>query len=319
MKKEILLITLIFYSLTSCQKKSNQINNINAKSITNVKIEDKKEIQRVDFLKELDDICVEDDGVFKNCDELFTKEGSSLFFIIIPKIGAKNWYTKQTENLKGEIYEVNKILTDKVKNKKNISDEFDVWIFFTDKKYTEFVGMDSPYNFKIPRIVDLYYLKSNNTWEKLESFKVLTEKDEVKENEWRQNYLDKIINESNNKTKLNKISDKWIGNYSIYFSYGKIGDQNAGWQLDIEITKDKITATGDGYQIGFTDLLIAKENGNELLLNHFKNLNGYNLGSKMNPEFVLIENKGKYFIKTKWIDSDIVTKPKELGYEILKN
>jgi hypothetical protein len=38
----------------------------------------------------------------------------------------------------------------------------------------------------------------------------------------------------------------------------------------------------------------------------------------MNPEFILIENKGKYFIKTKWIDNDIITKPKELGYEIIK-
>ena len=115
-----------------------------------------------------------------------------------------------------------------------------------------------------------------------------------------------------------KLSNKWIGKYSTYFSYGKIGGENAGWNLEIEISNDSIIAAGDGYQIGFTDLLIAKESDNELVLNHLKNLKGYKLGTKMDPEFVLIENKGKYFIKTKWIDSDIVTKPNKLGYEITK-
>jgi len=125
---------------------------------------------------------------------------------------------------------------------------------------------------------------------------------------------------SNKSVKLEKmkLSNKWIGKYSTYFSYGKIGGENAGWNLDIEISNDSIIANGEGYQIGFKDLLIAKEKDNQLILNHLKNLNGYKLGAKMNPEFVLIENKGKYFIKTKWIDSDIVTKPKELGYEIIK-
>lgn len=316
MKKGILMIALIVYSFTSCQEKANTLKINNTKSIINKKTVNKS--QNTDFLKNLQDICVEDDGVFKNCDELFTKDGSSLFFIIIPKIGAKNWYNKQTENISGEIYEVNNILIDKVKNNKSLSNEFDIWLFFIDKKYTEFVGMDSPYNFKTPRTTDLFYLNSNNNWEKLESFKVLNEKDDKSETKWRSNFIDKIINQSNSKTVLSKISNKWIGKYSTYFSYGKIGGENAGWNLDIEISNDSIIATGDGYQIGFKDLLTTKENDNELVLNHLKNLNGYKLGAKMNPEFILIEDKGKYFIKTKWIDNDIVTKPKKLGYEIIK-
>lgn len=317
MKKGILLIALIVYSFTSCQEKANTLSN-STKSITNKKSDNKSNIQNTDFLKNLQDICVEDDGVFKNCDELFTKDGSSLFFIIIPKIGAKNWYNKQTENISGEIYEVNNILIEKVKNNKTLSNEFDVWLFFIDKKYTEFVGMDSPYNFKTPRTTDLFYLRSNNNWEKLDSFKVLNEEDDNKETNWRSNFINKIIDQSNSKTVLRKISNKWIGKYSTCFSYGKIGGENAGWNLDIEISNDTIIATGDGYQIGFTDLLIAKESDNELVLNHLKNLKGYKLGTKMDPEFVLIESKGKYFITTKWIDSDIVTKPNQLGYEIIK-
>jgi hypothetical protein len=317
MKKGILLIALIVYSFTSCQEKANTLSN-STKSIINKKSDNKSNIQNTDFLKNLQDICVEDDGVFKNCDELFTKDGSSLFFIIIPKIGAKNWYNKQTENIKGEIYEVNNILIEKVKNNKTLSNEFDVWLFFIDKKYTEFVGMDSPYNFKTPRTTDLFYLRSNNNWEKLESFNVLNEKDDNKETNWRSNFINKIIDQSNSKNVISKMSNKWIGKYSTYFSYGKIGGENAGWNLEIEISNDSIIATGDGYQIGFTDLLIARERDNELVLNHLKNLKGYKLGTKMDPEFVLIENKGKYFIKTKWIDSDIVTKPNQLGYEIIK-
>lgn len=318
MRKGILLIALIVYSLTSCQEKTNNLNINDTNSIINKKSDSKINIQNIDFLKNLQDICVEDDGVFKNCDELFTKDGSSLFFIIIPKIGAKNWYNMQTKNISGEIYEVNNILIEKVKNNKTLSNEFDVWLFFIHKKYTKFVGMDSPYNFKTPRTTDLFYLKSNNNWEKLESFKVLSEKDGNRETDWRNSFINKIIDQSNSETVFNKISNKWIGKYSTYFSYGKIGGDNAGWDLEIEISNDSIIAIGEGHQIGFKDLLLAKENGSELILSHSENLNGYKLGAKMNPEFVLIENKGKYFITTKWIDGDIVTKPNQLGYEITK-
>ncbi len=115
-----------------------------------------------------------------------------------------------------------------------------------------------------------------------------------------------------------KMSQKWLGTYSAYFSYGEIGGLNVGWALTIEINSDSIKATGDGYQMGFIDLLTAKENKNELILNHLKNLYGYTLGVDMNPEFILIEKNGKYFIKSDWIDYDIKTKPKKLGYEIEK-
>ena len=65
-------------------------------------------------------------------------------------------------------------------------------------------------------------------------------------------------------------------------------------------------------------MLIASENNNELTLNHLKNLSGYKQGSNMKPEFILIEENGKYYIKSKWIDNDIVTKSEKLGYKIDK-
>lgn len=79
--------------------------------------------------------------------------------------------------------------------------------------------------------------------------------------------------ETNNKSvflQKIKLSNKWIGKYNAYYSYGKIGGENAGWNLNIEISNDSIIATGDGYQIGFKDLLTAKENDDKLVLNHLK-------------------------------------------------
>ena len=94
--------------------------------------------------------------------------------------------------------------------------------------------------------------------------------------------------------------------------------ENAGWNLRIEISNDAIKASGDGYQISFSDILTAKEDGNKLILTHYKNLSGYTLGDKMNPEIILTEDKENYFVTTKWIDKDIITKSTKLGFEISK-
>ncbi|UFH30398.1 hypothetical protein LNP04_10435 [Chryseobacterium sp. C-71] len=118
--------------------------------------------------------------------------------------------------------------------------------------------------------------------------------------------------------KANLISNKWFGNYTAWFSYGEIGGQNVGWELEIKINKENIIASGNGYQIGFTDELNALEDGNKLILKHKKNIDGYTLGENMDTEFVLINDNGKYFIQSKWIDSDILTKPDQKGYKISK-
>ena len=118
--------------------------------------------------------------------------------------------------------------------------------------------------------------------------------------------------------KVNLISNKWFGTYNTWFSYGEIGGTNAGWELEININKENIIASGNGYQIGFTDELNAVEDGNKLILKYKKNIDGYTLGENMNTEFVLIEDKGKYFVQSEWVDSDILTKPEKYGYKIMK-
>jgi len=81
---------------------------------------------------------------------------------------------------------------------------------------------------------------------------------------------------------------------------------------------DNITASGDGFQMAFADELRAQENGSKLILTHLKHISGYPAGQKMTPEFTLIKDNGKFYIKSKWISEDVVTKPAALGYSIDK-
>lgn len=124
---------------------------------------------------------------------------------------------------------------------------------------------------------------------------------------------DRLSNE-----KHNTISNKWFGTYKTRFSYGEIGGTNAGWDLEITVNEKNITATGNGYQIGFKDELLANENGNELTFKFKKNIEGYSLGESMNPEFILKEFNGKYYLESEWIDSDIITKPEKNGFVVKK-
>jgi len=333
MKRLLIVLFLTSTLLNSCQQKENAETATHNSADTTVvadtpvqSTDENNETTQQDFLAALQDICVEDDGIFKNCDELFGPDGSYYFFLIIPKAGAQNWYNSESKNLKGATYEKNNALTAKIQkiDKSKLSNEFDVWVFYTDKKYTKHVGMDAPYNVLVPHVTDLYYLKSGkNNWEKQGSYNVNNDNDVQKEIEWRDEFINKATTESNQKvsatnTANSSVSKEWIGKYFAYFSYGDIAGQNAGWELDITITDGKITASGEGYQIAFLDELSATENGNQLKLSHLKNISGYKTGKNMSPEFTLIKDKGKFYVKSKWIDRDVVTKPSEQGYEIEK-
>ncbi len=110
----------------------------------------------------------------------------------------------------------------------------------------------------------------------------------------------------------------WNGEYVAYFSYGKIGGVNAGWELTIKISADSIIATGEGYQMYFKDALKAVPGQNKLTLIHLKHLEGYQQGNKMKPEFTIVKDKGNFYIKSDWIGLDVLEKPKANGYLIEK-
>ena len=113
------------------------------------------------------------------------------------------------------------------------------------------------------------------------------------------------------------VPASWLGKYTAYFSYGDIAGQAAGWELEINITKGKITAKGEGFQMGFVDELKATVSDSKLILTHLKNVSGYTTGKKMSPEFTLTNNKGKFYVKSEWIASaDVKEKPTAFGYKI---
>lgn len=331
MKRLILIIAGSLIALSSCQENTGQQKSAKFTDSPALVTEKKglvadKQFSKQDYLAALQEICVEDNGVFKNCDELFGKDGSSYFFLIIPKDGAQVWYEKVSKDLKGPVYEKNDSLSAKIQkiDKDNLSKDFDVWVFYTDKKYTKHVGMDAAYNVINPHTTELYYLRSGkNDWEKLDSIIIKNDSEVQKEIQWRDNFINKAIQQSNQKVKTTAVSSiaapkAWNGKYSAYFNYGDIAGQNAGWALEINISGDKITASGEGYQMAFSDELSAQESGSKLVLTHLKHISGYPSGQKMDPEFTLINDHGKFYVKSKWINGDVITKPAALGYPIDK-
>jgi len=330
MKRLILIIAGGLVALSSCREKISKQNSGETNENTALVAEENdlvagNEYSKKDYLAALQDICVEDNGVFKNCDELFGQDGSAYFFLIIPKAGAQTWYEAASKDLKGPTYERNDSLKAKIQNidKDKLSKDFDVWVFYTDRKYTKHVGMDAAYNIINPHTTELYYLRSGkNNWKKLEIFSVNNDNEVQNEIQWREDFINKAIRQSNqnpkNGTASMAVSEAWNGKYSAYFGYGDIAGQNVGWALDITITSSKITATGEGYQMAFSDELSAKESGSELVLKHSKHISGYPSGQKMNPEFILIKDAGKFYIKSRWISEDVITKPAGPGYPIDK-
>jgi hypothetical protein len=330
MKRLILIIIGSLVALSSCREKTGEQNSAQVAEPSAIPASNKtpgmsKQVTQQDYLAALQDICVEDDGVFKNCDELFGKDGSSYFFLIIPKAGAQTWYEAASKDLTGATYEKNNALSAKIQkiDKARLSEDFEVWVFYTDKKYTKHVSMDAAYNVINPHITQLYHLISGkNNWEQLDSVIVKNDSEVQKEIQWRDDFITQATQKSNQKTKTASVISAapitWNGKYSTYFSYGDVAGQNAGWALEITITGGKITASGDGFQMAFADELSAQENSSELVLTHLKHISGYPTGQKMKPEFTLIKDNGKFYIQSKWINGDVVTKPTALGYPIDK-
>lgn len=117
---------------------------------------------------------------------------------------------------------------------------------------------------------------------------------------------------------VNEQTADWNGTYTAYFNYGEIGGVNAGWTLTIKVAADAIIASGEGYQMFFKDALKANFSKNQLTLTHVKNLEGYKQGKSMNPEFIIVRNNGKYYVKSNWIAAEVTDKATSFGYLIDK-
>lgn len=318
------VIYLVLFVLFSCNKQENKIINSEKQTANNtVKIE-----------KDLDQILVCDnfdirDGYYQipdyGCtyDNKINKLGNANV-IIIPKTEKF-----QTNLIESHCLDDMDCLKDVYKNissltMKEFKNNFNAIIFIIDKRFLKKTpSLDQAFNAEMPYIIDTYILQDGE-WKEGFQYKVNNDNDLAKMKDWEEKYLRELVNPSISTTKdasLLEVSDidkKWIGNYSVKLNYGETQGLYSGLTIKIMIKKDSILASGEGYQIGFKDLLSANNDGNKLIFNQLKNLEGNDLGSTMKPEFILIEQGGKYYIQSEWIDSDFVNKKNNLGYEIEK-
>jgi galactitol-specific phosphotransferase system IIB component len=255
-------------------------------------------------------------------DSLTNKLGNANV-IIIPK-SSRFMTNKVEEECSDDIDCLNKVYVDISKlSIEEFKNNFDAVVFIINKEYLKNTPqLDQPFNPQMPYVINTYILK-DNLWKEGAKYTVKNDDDLSKKRDWENKIIKDAItsanlNEVEGKLQTNEINKKWFGNYIAELSYGEIEGMNSSLTIQIKITKDSIIAKGEGYQMAFKDLLSAKENDNVLILNQLKNLDGYDTGSTMKPEFTLIEENGKYYVKSEWIDSEVITPQKKLGFEIVK-
>nr|WP_294784910.1 hypothetical protein [uncultured Flavobacterium sp.] len=292
MKKTIILYILILCSIqiTSCQRQKNKVSKSNKKK--------EKVLNNIDFLNypvdDLEGITGEGNvGVYRNFD--FDYRNGEALFILIPKIGAEKWSLMTRNKYSGKEYEIDdKISKDLSKRSfKDLSKDFNIWVFYTDKKYLEKTpNMDSPYSAKIPRRIDVYFLNDKlNKWSIVNSFSLENKNDEVKENRWREDFIGKIVAKSNSLTtkeskESTKILLKWQGVYQREFSEKFSDGTYSLWTYYFIINGDKIILKSDNYP-GESEYKVIEQN-NQLDL--FES-------DSTRPNFKIKEEDGKFYIQ----------------------
>lgn len=192
MINKVLIVIFVFcFQIVNSQKQgsNNETNN---------------KTSQIDFLKySVDDLegIVEEghEGVYRNFD--FSYTNGEAYFLLVPKIGAKKWYNIELKKYSNEDKEVDAKISKKLGTQgfQKLSSDFNIWVFFTDKKYLNYTPQtDAKYTPKIPRKTGIYYYKSQeNLWEEVDSFSVLKDIDEKKEQNWREQFIDKLIQNDN--------------------------------------------------------------------------------------------------------------------------
>lgn len=181
-------------------------------------------------------------------------------------------------------------------------------------------GYDSPYNYTEKYQTDVYQYK-NNSWDRIESFIVDSERKRIEETEWRDNFIEK-------KTKINqttffdsisklKIDDNWFKNYIV-----ALDSYESGYYYDhyIKVSKDTCYIGERNFQ----DLLVPYQNEDTLFLYHKKNLleSSKYFDNKQIPEVKIVRVSDKYYVSSKKIfalKKYISTKPEKYGFLVSQN
>lgn len=135
--------------------------------------------------------------------------------------------------------------------------------------------------------------------------KAIIDDQELKKKE--ENIL-KILSDS----KIIKFSDvplKWIGDYQLFQTLGKIDNIGIEIGYNIKINKDSIFFSGQGYQTNFYDLCYAKKNADTLNIYYNKTLEGtdYNKSEK-GAIAKLFKSEDRFFIISPVIEDEQIEK-----------
>lgn len=201
------ILTIFLINCKQDAKKDDFIENIHTDFVS------QDTIAIPDFINypidSIDGIVDFGDGVFRNYD--YSRKQGEVLFIIVSKIGKtkwKNYIEKKYKNL--DYLKTSNHITDSLSklSLKELSKEFNLWVFFTPKKYLKYTpNLDTQYTPQIPREIFLYqYDPKKDLWNVYSSYKVEGGNDH--ENKW----LNEKIEEISNKLNKNSIND-WFGTY----------------------------------------------------------------------------------------------------------
>lgn len=192
---------------------------------------------------------------------------------------------------------------------------FDIYVFLIDKKYlVSTPENDSPYHVKEKYQTDLYQYK-DNSWRKIESFVVNSDKDNTAEMDWKTNFIEKKTGDLQktffNSIAKSKIDDSWYRDYILPLdSY----EPDYNYTYYIKISKDS-SYMAERY---FKDLLVPFQSADTLFLFHKKNLleGEKYVKNKHIPEVKIVKVKDKYYVNSPVFDlkKSISSKPLKYGF-----
>lgn len=299
MKKTLPFCFILLVTACKQSEKSNIEKNISPKTST-----------KIDFINyPVDDLegitGTGDEGVYRNFD--FNYKDGETMFILIPKIGAKNWYSQQVTQYQGQ--DVDSMIDANLSKQsfKSLSKEFNICIFHTPKKYLKHTpNLDAPYTPKLPRKVFLYQYDSNkNIWNTIDTFAVNNENDEAEENKWREKMMSKLNSSDVNQSIVDYVRSKNETHKLILNKECDLNNDNLSDRV-LVFSPRKIDAQN---RFSTVYVLIHKPDEGLTEYSNSRIINAYNPNSYAEG-FINISIKSNFFT----IEENISTQPQQNKY-----
>lgn len=255
----IILFISIFFFL-NCKNNPQEETSIlqKAESITNNAINFDKVLKDCDFSFEETYFITADYGC------IYNPKGENNFGNLIIYLIPKTHLNIPDEQIEAENKRINNMNVDSYKS------EFNIFVYLVDSKELNYNKLGDPIYYHKENYREMLYTYNNKTnkWLLLDSINILNKNSNDREQDWRESFIKKMANNSygrKNETTIDNISEKWIGSYSLI-----INENSKDWRdtqdITLDINKDSVIYSVEGYQIYQKYKLSAIENNNTLKL-----------------------------------------------------